>query len=92
MFSATFFSEHKGEVKTLKLTQNPFLRGLGTYTDVEGIQWDIKSMVGKSYSPSGKAYVNARRISDNPSYYSTAADSSQNGHHEWKPYYFEIIK
>jgi hypothetical protein len=91
MLNLSFTSEHKGEVKTLKLTKNPFHSGPGIYKDVNGEDWDIHSLIGKTFSSTGKAYVTARKVSDAPNYYSTASYSNQNGFHKWEPYYFEII-
>jgi hypothetical protein len=91
MFNASWFSVHKGEVGLLKLTKHPLMHGLGIYTDVDGVEWDIHCIVGAALSASGKMYVTARKKSENPNYYSTATDSDQCGFHKWLPYYFEVI-
>jgi len=91
MISVHSTSEYKGEIKTLKLTQDPLRYGHGTYTDTDGKRWDVHCVVGASYSSSGKPYVNARLESEHPHYYSTGTDYNPNGSHKWIHYYFEVI-
>jgi len=88
MLNLSVRTEYKGEIKTLKLTKDPFRHGLGSYTDEN---WDVQCIVGKSYSKTGRAYVNARKESDSPGYYSTATYANRNGSHTWIPYYFEVV-
>lgn len=84
-------TKYEGEIKTLKLTQDPKMYGLGTYTDIDGIQWDVRCYIGAPYSETGIPYINARQITNIP-YYSTGTDGHSYGSHEWLPYYYEVIK
>ena len=81
---------YEGEVKTLKLTADPMRNGLGHYDDIDGNKWDVISIIGGNHSESSKPHINARPVTACP-YYSTATNGHQNGHHRWKPYYFEVI-
>ena len=87
MLSLSYTTEHKGEMLTLKLKKNPMKHGTGWYEDTDGVEWDINCIMSDS---EGRPYVNARRISANNSYYSTASGASQDGHHEWIAYYYEV--
>jgi hypothetical protein len=91
MFNLSWTSEYKGEVQTLKLTSDPLYYGLGYYKDVDGNTWDVVCVVGGMHTPTGRPYINARLVTD-CAYYSTATYSNQNGLHQWKPYFFEVIK
>lgn len=87
----SYQNEYTGEVNTLQLKNDPLKYGLGYYEDSEGNTWDITSIIGANYSPKGKPCVQARQV-DNSAYYSTASWGHGNGHHEWIPYYYEVIK
>lgn len=87
----SYRSEYTEEVKTLKLKHDLLKIGIGYIEDVEGNTWDIVSIIGKNYSPNGKAYINARLV-DNTPYYSTDNRSHGNGVHKWIPYYYEVVK
>ena len=82
MFKLTYTTPYEGEIKTLKLTRNPSYYGLGHYTDVDGVIWDVHSIFGN--------VLNARPV-DNSPYYSTANDGHSFGNHEWIPYFYEVI-
>ena len=82
-----YFSEHKGEVKTLNLTSDPLYYGLGNYEDTDGNLWDVKCVFG---DVDGKPLINARMVTNSP-YYSTGTDSNQSGFHTWKPYRFNVV-
>lgn len=84
-------SEYKGEVKTLKLKRNPLMHGLGYYEDQDGKQWDVRCVIGASFTKENKPYINARQVDINNPFYSTATNGHQYGCHEWNPYYFEVI-
>ena len=71
----------------LFLKRNPFMSGLGYYEDIDGITWDIHGVIGGS---SKIPYVQARRITDAPSYYGTASWDTQAGSHSWKPYIVDL--
>ena len=86
----SYRTEFKGEVKTLKLKRNPLMHGLGYYEDQDGKQWDVRCVIGASFTKDNKPYINARPV-DNSPYYSTGNDGHQHGSHTWKPYYFEVI-
>lgn len=86
----SYRSEYKGEVKTLKLKEYP--SSLGHYKDINDDVWDVNCIIGAGYSSTGKGYINARLVDINNPYYSTANDAHSNGHHEWLPYYVEVIK
>ena len=73
---------------TLFLKRDPFMSGLGYYEDVNGETWDINGVIGIGEKP----YVQARRLSDSPSYYGTASWDSCYGSHSWKPYFVEVVK
>lgn len=90
MISISSRTKHEGEIKTLKLTQDPKIFGLGTYTDIDGVQYDVRCYIGESLSETGKPYINARPITNIP-YYSTATDGHSYGSHTWIPYYYEVI-
>lgn len=87
----SYRTEFKGEVKTLKLKNNPLMHGLGYYEDQDGKQWDVRCVIGASFTKDNKPYINARPVDTNSPYYSTATYGHSYGHHEWKPYYFEVI-
>ena len=70
----------------LFLKRNPFMSGLGYYEDIDGITWDIHGIIGCGRPP----YVQARRITDSPSYYGTASWDTQDGSHSWKPYIVDL--
>jgi hypothetical protein len=91
MFSLSYMSEYKGEIKTLKLKQNPFYFGLGYYEDVDGVRWDIVGVFGAGAIGNEKPFVQARPVNDRMPYYSTATGSHSNGFHQWIPFYFEIV-
>lgn len=84
----SWMSEYKGEMKTLKLTEDPMRYGLGNYKDIDDVLWHVNCVIGRQ---DHKPYICARPVDDS-AYYSTAVDSNQNGFHSWKPYYFEVIK
>jgi hypothetical protein len=91
MFQASWTTPRDSFAGTLRFTVDPRRRGLGQYTDVEGVQWDIRGIIGK--------YVQARRVGRHPNYYSTAtstsfgSSTSQGGAniHTWEPYEVEIV-
>jgi len=83
-----WFSEYKGEVKTLELTQSPLRLGLGYYKDTDGQLWDVTCVFGNI---KGKPLIHARRVTNSP-YYSTGFDSNQNGFHQFLPYRFNVVK
>ena len=83
-----WFSEYKGEVKTLVLKESPLYYGLGNYEDTDGNLWDVKCVFG---DVGGKPLINARPVSNSP-YYSTGTDSNQSGFHSFKPYRFKLVK
>jgi len=91
MLNLSYTSEYKGEIKTLKLKQNPFYYGLGHYEDINGILWDIVCIFGAGSVGNEKPYVNARPVNNSMPYYSTASGSHSNGSHKWLPYYFELV-
>jgi len=90
---ASWWSEFKGEIKTLRLREDPRRKGLGHYRDVDGKLWDVHAIVGE--------HVNAREIvgAGQNGYYSTGTDSFGNGQgtnsfnliHAWKPFKVEVI-
>ncbi|MDB4278106.1 hypothetical protein N9917_00600 [Deltaproteobacteria bacterium] len=100
MFSASWDTPYKGEIKTLRFHKNPIRHGLGHYTDVDGVQWDVYAI-----KHDGKQnYINARRIDQHqgysdyntgPSTWPTGTASGGNGHgemiHTWIPYYVEVV-
>lgn len=102
MFHMSWTSPYRGEVKTLKLTRDPFLHGLGHYTDTDGNVWDVYAIYGKGYAGHSRPYINARPVSQHPGYYSTASsqgfslDTGSGGNgsneliHTWIPYYVEV--
>lgn len=79
-------STYEGEIKTLKLKENPFKHGLGYYEDIDGKTWDVVCIVGGD-----KPYVNARLVTNIP-YYGTSTFDCSNGLHIWNPYFFEVIE
>jgi hypothetical protein len=86
----SYRKRHEGQVETLKLTSDPLYYGLGNYKDTEGRLWDVVCVIGGMHTENGKPYINARLVDGSP-YYSTGSDSNQDGHHSWKPYYFEVV-
>jgi len=86
----SYFSKYEGEVKTLILKKNPLYYGLGNYTDINGIVWDVMCVFGAGvFNDCNKPVINARPVTDIP-YYSTATNANSYGIHEWLPYYFEV--
>jgi len=92
MLNMSWFSEYKGEVKTISFYKdsNPYRKGLGHYADVNGNVWHVKAVIGE--------YVCARLIKDYPDYYSTGIGGSsfsstitQDYIHTWNPYKVELI-
>ena len=83
MFHATWTTPCDAFAGTLRFTVDPRRCGLGHYTDVDGVQWDIRGLIGE--------YIQARRVGYHPDYYSTASWSNQNGTHTWNPYKVEIV-
>lgn len=75
---------------TLYLKGNPFWSGLGVYEDVDGVKWDVVGVMGRPEPE--RSYVQARRLSDSPEYYSTATNAYSGGLHTWEPYYVEVQK
>jgi len=92
MFHMSYTTPFKGEVKTLKLTKHPFLHGLGHYRDTDGNLWDVHALVGSTNSSTGQAYINARPVGNHPNYYGSHNGASNEGHHAWNPYYFEVVE
>jgi len=84
----SWMEKYEGEVKTLKLTEDPMRFGLGNYKDTDGVLWHVNCVIGRQ---GDKPYICARRV-DSSAYYSTGTDSNQSGFHTWKPYYFEVVK
>ena len=76
------------EIKTLRLTRNPFYYGIGFYTDTDGVEWDIPAMGNNGTV----RYVCARKVDHNMPYYSTCSWGNSYGNHQWIPYYVEIIE
>ena len=85
MFSLSYSSPYEGEVKTLKLKEDPLYYGLGHYEDVDGNLWDIHCIFGNN----GKPVVNARLV-DNSSLYSTVC-INPTGCWTWNPYRLEVV-
>jgi hypothetical protein len=83
MFRATWFSEYKGKVGTLRFCVDPRKHGLGHYRDTSGRQWDINAIIGE--------HVCARPVDQHPSYYGTHPDDTSNGFHRWIPYRVEVV-
>lgn len=83
MFYASWTSPHQGPVETLRFTVDPRRKGLGIYTDVDGVRWDVHAIIGE--------HINARRIDQHPRYYGTATGDNSNGFHQWPPYKVEVI-
>ena len=77
----SWMSECKSQ-GTLNLKRDPFYHGLGYYEDMDGVTWDVHGVIGIRSEP----YVQARRLTDSPSYYGTATDDHQYGSHQWLPY------
>lgn len=82
MFFATWTTPASPAGK-LRFLVDPRTRGLGIYEDVEGVRWDIRGISG--------AYVQARRITDAPDFYSTATNTGSTGFHRWEPYEIEVV-
>jgi len=91
VFHMSYSTPHKGEVKTLRLTRDPFRYGLGHYTDTDGNVWDVYALMGKTYTGCDRSYINARRVHPSMDYYSTATNASSDGFHKWEPYYIEVV-
>jgi len=68
---------------TLRFPVDPRGRGLGIYEDVDGVRWDIRGILGP--------YVQARRVTETPAFYSTATNAESGGFHRWEPYEVEVI-
>jgi hypothetical protein len=92
MFYASWTSPHEGPVETLRFhpDQNPLRRGLGNYTDVDGVVWHVHAIM--------HGRVNARRVNDHETYYSTATPTGAYGTgnmpdfiHTWPPCDVEIV-
>ena len=83
MFHLSYTASHQGPIETLRFHEDPRRRGLGIYTDVDGVRWDVHAIRGE--------HVNARRIDHHPSYYGTATGDNSNGFHTWPPYTVEIV-
>lgn len=92
MFHATWTTPRDSFAGTLRFHVDPRRRGLGVYEDVDGVRWDIHGIIGE--------YVQARKVSEAPSYYGTATTtmsfSSTDGQggvstHTWEPYKVEIV-
>ena len=83
MFYATWTGTHKGPVETLRFHVDPRRKGLGIYTDVDGIKWDVYAIY--------RDYITARRVDMHPSYYGTATGDNSNGYHVWLPYHVEVV-
>jgi len=87
-FRASWLSEYKGPIETLRLHKDPWKCGIGHYTDVDGVRWDV---YGLHNGGSGRT-VMARRINDAPGYYSTETNADMSGFHRWIPYKVEVIE
>jgi hypothetical protein len=83
MFHLSYTSPHEGPVETLRFHVDPRRRGLGIYTDVDGVQWDVYAIMGQ--------HINARKVSEHPRYYGTAIGDNSNGSHVWPPYKVEVV-
>ena len=83
MFQASWTTPRDTFAGTLRFEVDPRRHGLGHYTDVDGVQWDVRGIHGK--------YIQARRVGHHPDYYSTASSSNQGGSHTWEPYEVEIV-
>ena len=87
MFNLSYSTPYEGEVKTLKLKEDPLYYGLGIYEDVDGNTWDIHCVFGNN----GKPIVNARLV-DRSSKYSTlptvyiGVES-----YSYPPYHLEVV-
>jgi hypothetical protein len=86
MFNLTYTSPYEGEIKTLKLKEDPLYYGLGHYEDVDGNLWDIHCVFGNN----GKPVVNARLVDDSSLY--ATVHIGCDGHWSWLPYYLEVVK
>ena len=84
MFHLSYTTPYKGPIKTLRFKTDPRRRGLGIYKDIDGVQWDVHAIRGH--------HINARRVTDAPSYYGTAPWDNSNGSHEWIPYAVEVVE
>ena len=91
MFHLSYTTPYKGEIKTLRLTRDPWRHGLGHYKDVDGTVWDIHSLMGKTYTGHDRNYVHARTVAGRDNYYGTATNCSSNGFHTWLPFYVEVV-
>jgi len=84
MFHLSYTSPHKGPVETLRFHVDPRRRGLGHYTDVDGVVWDVHAIMGE--------HINARKVAHHPRYYGTATGDNSNGSHTWAPYKVEVVQ
>jgi hypothetical protein len=88
MFSQTSRQEFKGEVKTLRLTRDPFYYGLGDYEDIDGVKWNVRCVIGIGERP----YVNATRADNlHPYFGSTANEQFGLVTQSWEPYYVVVV-
>jgi len=76
----------------LKLIRDPLYYGLGFYTDVDGVEWDVYGVFGGGFTKDGKSFIQARPV-DNHVIYDTSTDVGCQGYSAcWKPYTFEVVK
>lgn len=80
-----YASKFNGQIKTItfKKEDSPFRYGLGYYTDINNIEWDISCIIGNK--------INARPVNYNEEYYSTQANSNDSGLREWLTYNVKLI-
>jgi len=83
MFNLSYMSPCETQGK-IQLSKRP--SGLGRYTDVHGVEWDINGIVGN--------FVQACKLDDLHAYYSDTSATNAYGlvQQEWKPYEVEIIE
>ena len=92
MFQMTMLKHYNGAIRKLQFKKNPAafydgdprMNGLGHYTDVQGVKWDVNGIVNK--------HILARRVDDSFRYStensSFAPDVEE---YEWIPYEVEMI-
>ena len=73
-------------IQTLSFNKDPFIYGLGLYTDVHGIVWDIICLIGGKHP-----YVNAR-TADHHVLHSTCSEYCAQYSCTWEPYYVQVIE
>ena len=88
MIRLEYSTEYKGKIETLTFKLDPTYYGIGQYTDINDVRWDIHAVKWDG----NKKIVWARVVDNLPIYRTDEFACFQGYSASWKPYFVKIEK